>query len=104
MVLVLGDDFEFVLATFHWCLLPTILSMIVPIPSFLPSFLAPSITSFLLMTFVSCHAGTFSVFPIPCPLLPLHLESTLLGVKDLLFMLSVSRGLRLWESQTSRIF
>ena len=35
---------------------------------------------------------------IPYPLLPLHLESTLLGVKDILHTLSVSRGMRLWET------
>ena len=35
---------------------------------------------------------------IPCPLLPHRLESTLLGVKDLLHILSVSRGKRLWET------
>ena len=33
MALVLGDDFEFVLGTFHWNRSPTILLMIVPIPT-----------------------------------------------------------------------
>ena len=31
----------------------------------LPSFLASAITSFLFLTFVSCHAGIFSSFPDP---------------------------------------
>ena len=35
---------------------------------------------------------------IPCPLLPLHLESTLLVAKDLFSYFSVSRGMRLWKT------
>ena len=38
---------------------------------FLPLFLASSITSFMFLTFVSCHAGIFQIFLI-FPLLPLH--------------------------------
>ena len=41
--------------------------------TFLPSFLASAITSFLVLTFVSCHASIFSSFPILSPLLPSHL-------------------------------
>ena len=37
------------------------------------SLLQRSPTSFLFLTFVSCHAGIFSYFPIPSPLLPLLL-------------------------------
>ena len=48
--------------------------------------------------FPCCCAAVWHSF-IPCPLLPLHLESTLLGVKDLLFtLLGFPRGQRLWKT------
>ena len=36
MVLVLEDDFEFILATFHWCQSSTTLLMMIPILIFCP--------------------------------------------------------------------
>ena len=46
IVLVLSDNFEFVLAIFHLYQSPSILSVIVPIPTFLTLFLASSIRLF----------------------------------------------------------
>ena len=50
--------------------------------TFLPSFLDSSITSFMFLTFVSCHAGIFSNLPIILPLLPLHQEFSLLEASE----------------------
>ena len=73
MVLALGDDFEFVLAIFHWDRSPTFLLMIVPIPTFLPLFLPSSITSFPhLRLLLETFTGMYSYF---CPHLRLFLRT-----------------------------
>ena len=55
--------------------------------TFLPLFLASSITFFLFLTFVSCHAGIFSIFPILSPLPLLHL---------VFFLNAWSIGMTMW--------
>ena len=53
--------------------------------NFAPFVLASSITSFLLLTFVRFHAENFSIFPIPCPLLPLLRGFSWLGGKGIIY-------------------
>ena len=58
---------------------------------FLPLYLASSITSFLFLTFVSCHAGIFSSFPILFQLLPLHLNQHAWGARSFAHALDFPR-------------
>ena len=53
MVLVMEDDFEFILATFHWCQSSTILLMTVPSFDFFCPYPASSISSVIFLDDVS---------------------------------------------------
>ena len=91
MVLVLGDDFEFSLVSIdnYFGNVCTNSDFSALVPCFIDHL-------FLVSDFRQLPCRDFlQFFPIPCLLLPLRLESTLLGVKDILHVLSVSRGKRL---------